>query len=477
MRIEYPDMRKAMLAGIKPPPPTVVSVARNIDYRVGNYTVEGVHDDLAFSIGTLTGYVEELQSYEPTLLLLKEAMMTVRLLSMKICLCMREICLTNHVCLYFQVWLWRGHFPVAVRGKTYYLPFHSMMAFAWGLLVTWNWERFPSFLVFSIGWALWACNEHVNRHPSRWHNSPSYRDLTRRLLTNTTASETVEPNTNVEEAIAYEKKIESIQKRWRLEKEKNAEHELALQAELGDEMEDAEAAEKVGKGGGIFTGVSANPLKPILFPVQLKLRKVIYAARIAKSILLWNECYYAFWLTNACFLASLVFFFVPFGFIMRWSMRIIALVALGPWNAIIDRVYFRKDPNMSDAERDEEMRLRFKARYQEVLETATNFFVRKESALKMKDMKQFMFGKFLLRVPRFCEDPYEDYPLALSSCAPIDPKTISVPVKERKYGQRLFGDMIPQREIQSVRKQHPSKNPRKTETTPLLENVAEKKYT
>lgn len=368
-----------------------------------------------------------------------------------------------------------------------------MTAFVWGVVVTWNWERLPAFLVFSIGWALWACNEHVNRHPSRWYNSPSYHDLMRRLVTNTTASETVEPNANVEEAIAYEKEIEDIQKRRDLEQQEEAEHELALQAELGEEMQDAEAAEEIGKYGGIFKGVSVNPLKPVLYPIQKELRKVIYATRIARSIVLWNECYYAFWLANACFLVALLFFFVPFAFILRWTMRIIVLVALGPWNAIIDRVYFRKDPNMSDAERDEEMRQRFKARYEEVLQSATDFFIRKENAVKMKDMKQFMYGKFLLRVPRFCEDLYEDYPLALSSCAPIDPKTISVPVTERKYGQHLSGDMVPQREIQSLATQQPSSVkkkrfrfwPRKTETTettettPLLQNPAddEKKYT
>ena len=168
-------------------------------------------------------------------------------------------------------------------------------------------------------------------------------------------------------------------------------------------------------------------------------------------------------------------------------MRIIALVALGPWNAIIDRVYFRKDLNMTDEEKDEELRLRLKARYKEVVESATSFFVRKENAIKMRDMKQFMFGKFLLRVPRFCEDLYEDYPLPSSYCNPVDRKT-SIHVTQQKYGQRLFGDMIPQREIQSVpvatapkakkkfflRKKHCSDS----ETSPLLQNVTiEKKYT
>ena len=387
-----------------------------------------------------------------------------------------------------KVWLWRGHFPVIVRGKTYYLPLHSMTAFVWGILVTWNWNRLPSFCIFAIGWALWACNEHVNQHPSRWYNAPSYHDLVRRLLTNTTASETVNPNHNVEEAAAYEKRLEDIKKRREHEEQKVAENELKVQAELGAEMENAEEAEQdIGQHGGVFKGVSVNPLKPVLYPVQKKLRMVVHGVRIARSIVLWNECYYAFWLTTACFLTSCAFFFVPFGFIFRWTMRIIALVALGPWNAIIDRVYFRTDPNMTDEAKDEELRLRMKTRYQEVLMSATNFFVRKENAIKMKDMEQFMFGKYLLRVPRFCEDLYEDYPLPASYCRPVDSK-ISVPVTERKYGQRLFGDMIPQREIQSkpiattapkTKKKHfwQKKHRPTSETTPLLQDsTQDKKY-
>ena len=341
--------------------------------------------------------------------------------------------------------------------------------------------------MFAIGWALWACNEYVNQHPSRWYNAPSYHDLARRLLTSTTASETVNPNYHVEEAAAYEKRIEDIRKRREHEEQKEAENELKLQAELGAEMENAEEAEQdTGRHGGIFTGVSVNPLKPVLYPVQKKLRVVVHAVRIARSVVLWNECYYAFWLTTASFFISFVFFFVPFGFILRWTMRIIALVALGPWNAIIDRVYFRTDPNMTDEAKDEELRLRLKTRYQEVLMSATNFFVRKENAIKMKDMEQFMFGKFLLRVPRFCEDLYEDYPLPSSYCKPADFK-ISVPVTERKYGQRLTGDMIPQREIQSKTVTNAPKAQKKqfwrrkrkadSETTPLLQNSTEgKKY-
>ena len=77
LRMEFPDVRKVVLAGMQPPPETVVSVARTIDHRVANYTAQGVHDDTAFSVSTLAGYVEELQAYADVEYLVKEFMMTV----------------------------------------------------------------------------------------------------------------------------------------------------------------------------------------------------------------------------------------------------------------------------------------------------------------------------------------------------------------------------------------------------------------
>lgn len=309
----------------------------------------------------------------------------------------------------------------------------------------------------------------------------------RRLLTNTTASETIEPNTKVDEIIAYEKRIEDLRVRRALEKQKEEEHEMALQKDLGEEAEQAEEAEEVGKHGGIFGQASVNPLKPHLYPIQKQLRQVVYALRIAKSVVLWNESYYAFWLVTACFLTSIVFFVVPFGFISRWTMRIVAWVGLGPWNALIDRWYFRQNPNMTDAERDEALRLRLRARYEEMLLSTTNFFERKETAMKLKAIRKFMFGKFLLRVPRFCEDLYEDYPLPTSSCAPIDRKAMApVSINERKFGQRLRGEMIPQREIQAshskkdgtaqkTKRRFWQRKKHSSETTPLLADGAEEK--
>jgi len=124
-------MRKALLAGMQPPDQSVVSVARKIDYATANYTVDGVQDDRAFSLSTLTGYVEEVQSYkEPLILLLRQGMMSVSRASSVGGVMVISLGDTSLTCccilLSHQVWLWRGHYKVVVAGKTYHLPLHSM---------------------------------------------------------------------------------------------------------------------------------------------------------------------------------------------------------------------------------------------------------------------------------------------------------------------------------------------------------------
>jgi C2 domain len=77
LRMEFPSVRKAVLGGVTPPPPSTVSVARHVDFNVAHYTTDGIIDDSNFSLETLTRYIEELQSYERVIEPLKEAFLVV----------------------------------------------------------------------------------------------------------------------------------------------------------------------------------------------------------------------------------------------------------------------------------------------------------------------------------------------------------------------------------------------------------------
>ena len=241
---------------------------------------------------------------------------------------------------------------------------------------------------------------------------------------------------------------------------------------------------------------NVNPLKPILHPIQIELGKIVILARIVKSIVLWRETYYAFWLTTFSLVASFVSVWVPWGFLLRWTLRVALVGLLGPWMAVVDHKFFKENPDPSNAERDEKIRARVRARYGAMVEAAATRQVNKERQLKLKTMKKYLYGKYIVRIPMFNEDLFSDLPLPESYSEAYKPLEHGVVhISERKYGQRLVGDMIPQRQIQeaalaakttkhqsikklwkkSVPRRHRKKSSR-DEKTPLLADVAQAAY-
>jgi hypothetical protein len=78
--------------------------------------------------------------------------------------------------------------------------------------------------------------------------------------------------------------------------------------------------------------------------------------------------------------------------------------------------------------------------------------IERERAVKLKAMKQFLFGKFIMKVPVLKEDRWTDLPLPESFAVPYAPKRLALAelaMKEAGYhrirvpGQHLEGDMIP----------------------------------
>lgn len=89
-----------------------------------------------------------------------------------------------------------------------------------------------------------------------------------------------------------------------------------------------------------------------------------------------------------------------------------------------------------------------KQRYLEVKEAASSSRTRKERAMKLQSMKKYLYGKYLLNVPNFCIEKYPSYPLPSSTARPFEDPKLEINIVDRKYGQKLTGDMIPTREFQ-----------------------------
>lgn len=95
------------------------------------------------------------------------------------------------------------------------------------------------------------------------------------------------------------------------------------------------------------------------------------------------------------------------------------------------------------------MMKRMQTRHRKAIEATTRIQVRKEIALKRKDLSRWMFGPYCLKVPRLTDQMFPDIPFPSSHSEPYDPEmNPPIEMNERVYGQDLYGEMIPQREVQ-----------------------------
>lgn len=307
LRLEWKDTRKTMLAALKPPSPSFVSCPRKIDWKVARYTVEGVHDDTKYSINSFARYIAELQGYRAAILaFLEEVLMTV--------------------------WLWRGHYRIDICGWTLWLPLHSIVAFSWALIIYRDLNYIPSFVMFSIGWIFLITNEIMRRTPSRWEKPRGYGQLWSILLFGTFFIEDIEPNDNLDTLREYEESQQRKQHRRTRAIELRTQYEEALLKELGPDIHEVENEDIATKAAeSLADSLNVRPLKPILHPVQLKLRRYVLVARFASKFFLWKEAYYAFWITTFSFVAGALVSWVPWGVVLRWTTRVSIVFMSGPW--------------------------------------------------------------------------------------------------------------------------------------------------
>ena len=385
----------------------------------------------------LTGYAEELQQYQLLIPGLRDAV--------------------------YSVVFWRGHFPVHLRvlqcpplpsgeerrfwdrctkQTTIYLPLHSMVAFIGGILLAADFSLLPSFILFGFAWFLLSTSGHFSRFPSPWENHHrTFLELCGTMLLARPAVETIEPHQNEEAVTKFhaEKEEEYKKQKEKLEKKTAEENPQDFAGEL--EALNEEEIDITHSGHGF--NVTVNPLKPILFPLQKHLEQACVAVRIARSLVTWEEPIYAFWIVLACMGGGLVLAFVPWGFILHWCFTISVWVFLGPWMKLADIFLMKKK---STEEEREEVRARMREKYKELLASATHRQTKKEDLTKLKQMKRYMFGKFLAAVPRFKQARHIDTPLSSSHASPhVADTDDSIDIVCRKYGQHLTGDMIPTR--------------------------------
>ena len=292
--------------------------------------------------------------------------------------------------------LWRGHFPIGFGKCKVKIPIHSIIAFTMGIFVVENFNLIPSFALFSITWLLVACNEQRHKHPSPWYGALTGWEMWYALVIGDVWNETIVANEKQPLIDKYEKerneKMKAITEKLDGQKKENEKMNFKFQSEE-QETEEAADTDITTKTGG----VSLNPLKPILLPIQQILGQVCVALRIGKSIVTWDESFYAFILANACLFAGIALIWVPWSWIIRWALRITVWLGLGPWTGYpLDYFIVRKleadgDNQMKKFERAMEQRT------SNLLLRKRQVAINKERAVKLRSFKRYMFGKYIVK--------------------------------------------------------------------------------
>jgi hypothetical protein len=347
--------------------------------------------------------------------------------------------------------LWRGTYKLQLFGKSLLLPIHSLAAFLLAVFLVERPQLLPSFYFASIAWLLLATMGYRRSLPDVWSRCRSYRELIETLVVgeSSTPPATIKSRENYEEALAFREAYHKRVLESELRAQEAYEESLKEQEEYEKEMEeigdtDTDIATK-------RKGLSIDPFKRVLYPVQQNLAMVCRYVRNAKYIIFWEECYLSFWIATGSLLVSLLFLFVPWGFLIKWGSRLFVWAFFGPWMKLVDIYYVREMESRTDeavAKEKHEERVRRRLATTAAVSEAR---VKRERATKMKAMKKQMFGKFITRVPVLKEDRYRDIPLPESMATPYRPELLplsELAMQEAGYhrtrlpGQHLTGDMI-----------------------------------
>jgi len=343
---------------------------------------------------------------------------------------------------------WRGQVPLPILG--YYIPLHSFILFYMATTLVENWGLYPSYFFFSIAWFLISIQVYNNCRPNPWTRKKSFVGILKMMalgkagVDNISVGELTVGYSKVQSeglSNSSEEQIDTSLDTTIRHQELSEQHAARVE-ELGDQVADTNISSSNNK-------MSLDPLKPILFPIQLQIVPLMNYLRFVRNVVLWNQPYYTFIITVVSLILGAVFWIIPWGFFVRWTSRFVAWILLGPHMKLVDVFWYSKLV-VSQEDFIKQQEEQFKALFDQAKANAKIARLRKEDAEKLRDMKGAIFGKYLSKVPQLCTDLYVEHPKHTSEAKPYiklqgeeNEDRYLFGCSERVHGQKLFGDMIP----------------------------------
>jgi hypothetical protein len=397
VRIEIDDERKALFAALQPPPPVYINTTRKKSMAVARYTACGEYDNEArFSLQVLQGYIDEiLEGYvRRTLYSIQDGAKSLV--------------------------LWRDQVIIFGIG----LPLFSFLAFVLGILVVEKPRLIPAMIAFTLALCLLEQMNQRLSSPSPWRRCLSFSYYLRVLIFGRSGNRKHKQNTAFEGATEFEALQKAMQPRIAKDKQ-FIERKEAFEKQI-EEIESFKLQD------------NSQPIPMELLIVLGKVQSIVgdfcRLCRLLDAIITWEESDVAFWITLGLLVVGTLFIFIPWGWLLLWTGRIVVVLLLGPQNKVLDLVYYQTIP--TDDQRIYKI-------------FATRMFearCRQENAGKLKAFRQLLFGKCATLIPPLYWSPHQDFPLGSSTTSPQSSGSLTHFSIERLPiipGQTIYGDIIP----------------------------------
>ncbi len=398
--MEVDDPRAYLLASLSLPPARYVNCSGLKDFKCIRQTVYGGHDMNKYSIATIVGLISELTSYK-------------------------------RFYYYAYYWvrsmlLWEDTYKITFLGVKTAFPLKSLCAFPMAVTLVEKPHLLPAFLLLSVALVLLTTMNYRTTHPNPWWRCHSFAELVKVLIFGDEASlspETIERRRRGKlETKSLEEKFVHSWDELVDAAEKNAEEKAKLEQQMEDELEDElkDIPDKDIKMASETMGIGDLRIsKKFLYPIQKVLVKVCKMARFVKHVFLWEEPL-SFWVTLGCLVLSAVLIKYQVVeralWLMHWVMRIAAWFFFGPWMHYIGYHFFPEERSISIEEEEAEKLETIKEHNQ----TMSGIREENERLYKLRDFRQYFFGKYLTEVSMLKIDRYMDTPLSSSSSKPVE---------------------------------------------------------
>ena len=338
LRIEVDDERRFLAAGRTAPQRQWVNSQQWKSHRVAKFCVDGPHDDDVFEMRLFRSHINELLS-------------TRRYATWAVADAIKSLV------------FWRSQ--VKVGGV--WLPVHSAVVWYLSIHVVENPRLIPSFVLFGCAWVMVANMLRKATDPNPWRRGRSMAHHFN-VLTHgrhdarggggggggRKAGKTIAPNEGLKE---YTKK----EARW---KQKVADWEAAVakNAELTAKIKEV-SDEAVIRTKGTTNSALVDPISAVagakLLPYQQWLGGYCQRVRYVRNVMNWNESIISFFITLKLLALAVAALFVPWGFILLWTSRLLVWGGLGPWMRIID-AFFHEETERQKTKASEKAKALFR---------------------------------------------------------------------------------------------------------------------